>query len=436
MKPHLYLIGIGGVGMVWIADYALAQGWEVSGSDLSESPVTRRLQGAGAHVHIGAAADQIPEGVTEAVVSSAITPNSPSYPEYAALLERAIPVVKRAPWIGKLTRRMRTIAVAGAHGKTTTSAMLGWILTEAGLDPTVFTGSTVAGWEGTKIGKSDILVLEADEFDRSFHQFYPEIAIILNIDLDHTDCYPGGLPEIEHSFRRFLRNVSKERGIVIAYGRDGHIRKVTRGFKHKLHWYDEKRLWPGLKLQQPGLHVVLNATAAAKAAHELGVSSAVIQKALASFPGTGRRFELVGEWGKMTWYDDYAHHPRELAATLQALREKFPNERTVVVFQPHQKRRTLDLLSDFARAFDAHPPTELIIAPIYAVAGREEAIEVSSADLVREILTKKVRMSVQLASSVEELEEQLRVAIEQPGVLVTVGAGSIRALVQKWQEPN
>jgi UDP-N-acetylmuramate--alanine ligase len=434
-QPHLYLVGIAGVGMVWIADYALAQGWQVSGSELAESATTKRLQAAGANIHIGCDADKIPTDITEAIITSAITATSPSFAEYEALQKRQISMLKRAEWVGKMTKQKRTIAVAGTHGKTTTTAMIGWILQQAGLDPTVFVGGALTAWDSvTLIGKSEFLVLEADEYDRSFHQFFPEIAVLLNIDLDHTDYYTKGLPEVEHSFKRFLRNLVHRHGMVVAYGRDKSIRKIVRGFKFRFRWYDEKNLWPGLKLLQPGMHYLLNATAAARVAHELGVGQKVIRKALATFPGVQRRLEMVGQWNQVEWIDDYAHHPREISATLAGLKERYGVRRLTVVFQPHQKARTEELLEEFGRCFDVATPDELILAPIYQVAGRENDSAISSADIATEIAKKTpARMTVQVATTSEELENMVKKVTETSGIMVSMGAGDIRARMEGWR---
>ena len=431
--PHLYLIGIGGVGMLWIADLALSRGWQVSGSDLVSSPGTQRLQAAGATIHYGVDPTAIPADVTEAVINSAITPSSPSYPELAELERRKIPYVKRAVWLGKITRQMTTIAVCGAHGKTTTTAMIGWILEKAGLDPTVFVGGTVNLWGGTRIGKSQYLVIEADEYDRSFHQFTPQMAVVLNIDLDHEDYYTGGIAEIEHSYRRFLRNLPTKTGLVVGYGKDGRIRKVCRGFSYRFRWYDEEHLWPGLRLPVPGKHLELNATAAARIAHELGVSQEVIKEALATFPGVGRRFEHLGVWEGVEVYDDYAHHPQELAATLSTLAKKFPGKKTTLIFQPHQKARTKNLLKEFGRAFDESPPSRLILAPIYQVAGREEDIAVTSGDVASEIKKKlPAGLQLEVAEDESQLEQLAREAAKNSEVLVVAGAGSIRRFLENW----
>lgn len=432
MQRHLYLIGIGGVGMLWIADFALKQGWKVSGSDVAETAEVKRLQQAGANIHIGVDPSAIPADVTEAIMTAAATPNSPSYPEFEELTKRGVPIVKRAQWIGKLTKQYFTISVAGAHGKTTTTAMIGWILEKAGLDPTVFVGGSLAPWQGTRIGQGKYLVLESDEFDRSFHNFYPQIAVLLNIDLDHTDYYTKGLPEIEQSFRRFLRNLPMHTGIVVGYGRDGKVRKAVRGFKYKTRWYDEEHLWPGIRVPQPGLHNLLNATAAARVAHELGIPQQVIKEALATFPGAGRRFEYLGKWNQVELYDDYAHHPKEIRATLAGVREKFPREHVTLVFQPHQKARTQALLAEFATAFDDNYPDELILAPIYHVAGREEGIDITSQAIADKMKPHR-EGRVTVAATNAELEHLVRAASEKPGVLMVMGAGNIRALVDTWR---
>lgn len=420
--------------MLWIADYALAQGWKVSGSDLADGPALERLRQKGALIHIGVDASAIPADVTEAVITSAITESAPHFPEYEEIVRRKLPVVKRALWIGKITKRYYTIAVCGSHGKTTTTALIGWILDQAGLDPTVFVGGTVGAWEGTRIGQGKYLVIEADEFDRSFHHFFPKIAVVLNIDLDHTDYYRGGIEEIEHAYRRFLRNLPpKSEGMVIGYGRDGRVRKAVRGFKYRERWYDEAHLWPGIHPPQPGQHMLLNATAAARVAHELGVDHDTIKRAIAHFPGAGRRFEALGTWKQVELYDDYAHHPRELKAFLAALAERYPNTPTTVVFQPHQKARTKALLTDFGRVLDDNPPTSFILAPIYFVAGREDAIDVSSEDIAKEIAKKPVSSTVLVAGNRDELEKLVREAADKPGVLAVVGAGDIRTMLDQWR---
>lgn len=354
-------------------------------------------------------------------------------------------MVKRAVWLGHLTRSAHTIAISGAHGKTTVTAMVGWILDRAGLDPTIFCGGSVSAWDNaTRIGTGDYLVIEADEFDRSFHQFYPQIAVVLNIDLDHTDYYTGGLPEIRASYRRFLRNLPsgvhaspRGRGILVANATDPNVRQVTRGFKYAYRFVDPKTTWPGLKLKVPGRHMLYNATVAARVAHELGVSQEIILKALAEYPGVSRRFEHLGKWNASDLYDDYAHHPTEVAATLEALREGWSKEggtKTTVVFQPHQKARTRELLKEFGRCFDQNPPDHLILAPIYQVAGRETDIKVRSediADIIRTSLPRGLTLSVAVDN--DELRNLVEAASQEPGVLVLMGAGNIRSLADQWR---
>jgi UDP-N-acetylmuramate--alanine ligase len=431
---HVYLVGAGGVGMLWIADYALKMGWKLSGSDAADSAGVRRLQALGADIHIGTDPSAIPADVTEAVMTAAATPSSPSFPEVEELRRRGVPIVKRSEWIGKLTKGKFTICVAGAHGKTTTTAMLGWILDHAGLDPTVFVGGSLPAWNNeTKIGQGKYLVLEADEYDRSFHRFYPQMAILLNIDLDHTDYYTGGIVEIEKSYRRFLRNLPFRKGLVVAYGKDARLRKLCKGFSYRVRWYDEEHLWPGLKLPQPGLHYRLNATAAARIAHEIGVSQKDIVDALATFPGVGRRFEQKGTWNKAVVYDDYAHHPREVTAQLKAMRERFPHEKLTVIFQPHQKARTQALLADFGRAFDEAAPDRLILAPIFFVAGREDGIEISIDDVAAEVRKKPIGFELQVAQTMEELEGLARAASADSDILMTVGAGNLPNYLERWR---
>lgn len=448
-QKHLYIIGIGGVGTVWIADWALERGWKVSGSDISESASTKRLSESGANIHYGTNPELIPEDITEAVITSAITESSPSYPEYLELKKRklpngrAIPINKRAKWIGKITRQSFTIGISGTHGKTTTTAMVGWILDRAGLDPTVFVGGTLKDWGAkTKIGKSNILVIEADEYDRSFHNFKCQMVAILNIDTDHLDYYKGGLPEIEHSFKRFLRNLpsrpeqiikpegiknyKNQKGIVVGLNSPS-VRKICKSFAYKFRFYDQKNIWAGLQLRVPGYFNLLNATAAAKICHEIGVSKKIINEALAEFPGVNKRFEYVGKWNKVEVYDDYAHHPSEIAATLSAIRERFPKEHVTLIFQAHQKARVQALLKEFGRCFDQNSPDTLILAPIYQVAGREVAdINISNQDMAREVGPKAISPEDNI-----ELEKIVIEESKKPGILVTMGAGNIRQLVEK-----
>lgn len=445
MSKHIYLVGAGGVGMLWIADYALRQGWQVSGSDVSDSAALQRLIQTGAVIHIGSDPSQIPEGVTEAVITAAATPSSPSFPEVQELERRGVPISKRAQWIGKLTKQHFTIAVAGAHGKTTTTAMIGWILDQAGLDPTVFVGGSLTAWgNATRIGSSQYLVIEADEYDRSFHNFYPQIAVVLNIDKDHTDYYTKGLPEIEQSYKRFLRNLpsgvhatSKGQGVLIGNAQDGRLRKIARGFKYTMRWQSTAEFYPGIHPTQPGKHVLFNASCAARVAHELGITQAVIQKALASFPGVGRRFEYMGKWNRAEWYDDYAHHPAEVAATLQAAREAWPKggkTKLTAVFQPHQKARTQELLNEFAHCFDKDMPDHLILAPIFHVPGREVGIEIESSAIAQKMNHLYDKIRVEVAGDTAELQQLVTAAVGQEGILITMGAGDLRSLCSGWRD--
>jgi UDP-N-acetylmuramate--alanine ligase len=431
MKPseHYYFVGIGGVGMQWLADYALYCGAQVSGSDLVESSALTRLRNKGANIHSGENVQAIPHGVTVGVINSAITPSSPSYAEVVALRKRGIPVVKRAEVVGEMTRRMTTICIAGTHGKTSTTALLGWILDQAGLDPTIFTGGSIAGYDGTRIGKGP-LVLEADEYDRSFHRFSYDMAAILNIEADHQDCYAQGLPEIEQSFHRFLRNKKHTPAVVLGYGKSASIRKVVRGFDLKLRWYDENSLWPGLRLGKPGLHMRLNATVAAKIAHELGVSTTVIKKAIASFPGVARRYEQLGKHYRAMVIDDYAHHPTEITATLAGHREVYRDEKTILFFQPHQVLRTKTLFSEFVHALANAPVQGLVITPIFEAIGRDTGVGVSNKDLVQAI-SERATFPVHAATNAE-LRTLFEAACGQAEVVLCMGAGNLRSQVQSW----
>lgn len=381
LKPKtVHLVGVGGDALNYLAQLLSVYGFDVSGCDLKENQKTDLLRSKNIDVQIGNSSSHISKDLDEVIISSAVKPESVGWQEVEAARRLKIPVVKREVYWQKLMRCGTGIAVAGTHGKTTTTAMIGYILQEAGFDPTVMVGGFVRQFKGTvRIGKLDYIVVEADEYDRAFLKTAPKIAVITNIDLDHLDCYGGGLPEIRQAFKKFIRLLPAKEGILIAYGKDPNIRQIAKSFDLKYRFYDEDHLWPGLKLKIPGVHNLLNATAAARVAHELGVDQRTIKYALNHFQGVSRRQEYLGKISQTLVYDDYAHHPREIVATITALRNLYPQKKILAIFQPHQKRRTFELLADFSESLKLADLS--LVAPLFAVAGREDDLKISSKDI-------------------------------------------------------
>ena len=371
---HIHLIGIGGAGMGGIAEVLVNLGYKVQGSDLRANAVTARLQKMGVRIFIGHAAAQV-EGADVVVVSTAV---GPANPELLAAQQARIPVVPRAEMLAELMRFRQGIAVAGTHGKTTTTSLVASVLAEGGLDPTsVIGGQLKSAGSNARLGTGRFLVAEADESDASFLHLQPVIAIVTNIDNDHLITHGGDFDKLRQSFVAFLHNLpfyglavlcsddAEVRGILPQVGRpmiryglneDADLRAVglvRQGARTRFEVLREGRKPLAVTLNLAGLHNVRNALAAIAVATELGVADAAIQRALESFQGIGRRFETIGEVktpaGRVTIVDDYGHHPTEIEATLEAARQAWPGRRLVLAFQPHRYTRTHDLIDDFGR---------------------------------------------------------------------------------------
>jgi UDP-N-acetylmuramate--alanine ligase len=368
----IHFVGIGGAGMSGIAEVLLDYDLEVSGSDLIESETTQRLRKIGAKIDIGHSPEHV-DGVDLVVVSSAVAEQNP---EVRAAREHNITVVGRAEMLGELMRLKYGIAVAGTHGKTTTTSLVGTLLTEAGLDPTVIVGGRLrVSGTGARLGKSDYLVAEADEYDRSFLRLQPIVAVITNIDREHLDTY-GTLEEIREAFVTFACKVPFFGQVIVCLD-DPNIqqimprladrRVVTYGLSPQadLTLVDLERVGIGcrftvlspengplgkIELPMPGMHNVRNALAAISVGLSMELEFDAISQALAGFSGVHRRFELVGDWRGSRVVDDYAHHPTEVAATLEAARSAFPGSRIWAIFQPHLFSRTRDQAEEFGRA--------------------------------------------------------------------------------------
>jgi UDP-N-acetylmuramate--alanine ligase len=446
----IHLVGIGGVGMGGIAEVLLNLGYQVQGSDLKESRVTRRLMKQGAHIYIGHQAENI-SGADVVVVSTAIDNGNP---ESSAAREQRIPVVRRAEMLAELMRFRHGIAVSGTHGKTTTTSLIASVLAEAGEDPTfVIGGRLVSADANARLGTGRYLVAEADESDASFTHLQPMLSVITNIDKDHMETYGGDLDKLHTAFIEFVHNLPFY-GLAIVCLDDPGVRSILPELKRATLTYgvdpdadiratsienDGIRsiitvARPGceevlhLTLGFPGHHNVLNALAAVAVAHELELDDASLQRALAEFEGIDRRLQIIAEEqtqaGRVLFVDDYAHHPTEIAATLDAVRQAWPERRHVVVFQPHRYSRTRDLLDDFAEVLSG--ADRLLVTEVYA-AGEEPIASADGRSICRAIRSRGKVEPVFVAEP-ENLAAELGPLLEDGDVVLTLGAGSIGAV--------
>lgn len=460
---NIHLIGIGGSGMGGIAEVLLNLGYDVTGSDIRENSVTRRLEENGAKVSIGHAA----ENVTKAdavVVSSAVNEENP---EVIAARENRIPVVPRAEMLSELMRFRIGIAIAGTHGKTTTTSLVASVLAEAKLDPTYVIGGRLnSSASHAKLGLGQYLVAEADESDASFLYLQPTMAVVTNIDADHLSTYGGDFEKLKDTFAEFLHHLPFY-GLAVLCTDNETVREllpqvtrpvVTYGIDNEadVMAYDieqngtkvsfkVKRRGRGsnkqakndlqVTLNLPGNHNVLNALATIAIAEELEIEDKYIQSALESFQGIGRRFQMNGSLqkqdGETLFVDDYGHHPIELEATLQAARASYPDKRLVLVFQPHRFSRTRDLFDDFAHVLSS--VDSLVLAEVYA-AGEEKIGGADGRSLARAI-RQRGKVDPVFVEDLEELPEVLSGMLNGNEVVLTMGAGSIgtaaKGLVKK-----
>jgi UDP-N-acetylmuramate--alanine ligase len=435
---HVHLIGIGGIGLSAIARVLRGWGYQVSGSDLQPSALTERMAAEGIRVSAGHQAQNV-SGADLVVVSSAIPDDNP---ELLEARRRSLPVLKREQFLGDLTAGKVTIAVAGTHGKTTTSAMIAWILLQAGLDPTFIVGGVIQNLEtNARAGTGSQFVIEADEYDRAFLGLRPDLAVVTAVEHDHPDCYPT-FGEMLDAFTDFVSRVVPG-GMLIVCGEDvgaGHLaercagpelRVETYGLSDDWDWWAEgvhlgnhaafqvkrpRRTLGTCALQVPGRHNVLNALAALAVCVEVGVEFDQAAAALTRFRGTERRFQVKGQAGGITVVDDYAHHPTEIRVTLEAARVKYPGRRIWGVFQPHTYSRTRTLMDEFAQAFGN--ADRVLVTGIYA-AREQNTLGVSGASLVNLMDHPNAQYVGTLDNAVDILLEQV-----QPGdVVITLGAG-------------
>ena len=447
----IHFVGIGGSGMGGIAEVLLNLGYHVQGSDLKPNAVTQRLAKLGAQIRIGHAAEHVGKADV-LVVSTAVQADNP---EVVEAKSRRLPIVQRAVMLGELMRFRYAIAVAGTHGKTTTTSMVASILAEGGLDPTFVIGGRLKSADSNaRLGTGKYLVAEADESDASFMHLQPMIAIVTNVDNDHLATHEGDFERLKQSFIDFLHNLPfyglavmcaddpiaksllpRINRPFVTYGiedQDVDIRAVNivrQGVQTRFDVQRKGARTLSVQLNLPGTHNVLNSLAAIAVAQELEVRDAAIQAALASFHGVDRRLQQYGDVetsaGKVTLIDDYGHHPTELAATLEAIRQGWPNRRILLAFQPHRYTRTRDLLDDFARVLSANADA-LIVTEVYAAG--EAPIAGADGKAICRAVRSHGRVEPVFVEKVDELPRALIQIARDGDVIVTMGAGSIGGL--------
>jgi UDP-N-acetylmuramate--alanine ligase len=457
----IHFIGIGGSGMSGIAEVLLNLGFEVSGSDLASNAITKRLQGFGATVYQGHASEYLSDADV-VVVSSAI---NEANPEIMAARARKVPVIPRAVMLAELMRFKQGIAVAGTHGKTTTTSLIASILAEADMDPTfVIGGKLEAASANARLGTGEWIVVEADESDASFLHLTPILAVVTNIDQDHMDTYEHSFDKLKTAFVEFLQQIPFW-GMAVLCIDDPNVREIlprvtrpvtTYGTHEeaairaenivadhgKMHFTlvrkNGKTLRNEITLNLPGHHYVLNALAAIAIATELNVPDAAILKALAEFRGVGRRFERYGEIptnngqqpGHFTLVDDYGHHPIEMQAVIAAARGAFPDRRLVLAFQPHRYTRTRDCFEDFVKVLST--VDALLLTEVYA-AGEAPIVAADTRSLIRAIRVNG-KIEPRFVETTDELPATILESVQPGDVVVVMGAGNIGSVAAKTRE--
>ena len=445
---HIHFVGIGGAGMSGIAEVLKNQGYEVSGSDIKDSPVTGRLRSLGVEVQIGhreensAKADVV-------VVSTAVASDNP---EVSAARSRRVPIVPRAEMLAEIMRYRHGIAIAGTHGKTTTTSLIASVLGEAGLDPTfVIGGKLNSAGTNAQLGGSRYLVAEADESDASFLHLTPVISVVTNIEADHMDTYGGDIEKLKQTFVDFLHNLPFY-GVAVMCVDDAYVREIiprisraiiTYGIDNLEADYRAEEIYsdglktrfvvrrPGgrpdlqVELKMPGRHNVLNALAAIAVATDEGVDDQAICSGLAGFAGVGRRFQVYGEYqieqGSVTLVDDYGHHPTEVQAVIRAAREAWPGRRIVMLYQPHRFSRTRDLYEDFVRVLSE--VDALLLMEVYAAG--ESAIPGADSRALCRSIRQRGNVEPVFVEKNDNIESVLSNVLHDGDLLITQGAGDI-----------
>lgn len=446
---RIHFIGIGGAGMCGIAEVLLNQGYLISGSDLREGPVVTRLRDLGAEVAIGHSADNI-AGVDVVVVSTAIDPKNP---ELRAAREKRIPIVRRAEMLAEIMRYRHGIAIAGAHGKTTTTSLIASLLAEAGRDPTYVIGGLLnSSGSNAGLGTSRYLVAEADESDASFLHLQPMVSVVTNIDADHMETYGGDFRKLQQTYVQFLHNLPFY-GVAVVCVDDKPVCEIlldigrptlTYGFSEQADFrivdVTQNRMQSTftvlrpenapitVSINLPGLHNVQNATAAIAVATDEGVDDDVIVRALAKFQGVGRRFQVYGEYpvgtGQAMLVDDYGHHPREVESVINAVRKGWPERRLVMIYQPHRYTRTRDLYEDFVAVLSK--VDVLLLLDVYS-AGETFIAGADSRALARSI-RQRGQVDPVFVDSIEAVPTVLAPLLRAGDIVVTQGAGNVGSL--------
>ncbi len=453
---NIHFVGVGGSGMSGIAEVLVNLNYSVSGSDINDGPVTQRLRDAGINVVIGHHLDNI-QGSDVVVVSTAIDRTNP---EVSGAIDAGIPVIPRAEMLGELMRFQQGIAVAGTHGKTTTTSLVSAILIAGDLDPTFVVGGLInSAGVNAKLGQGDYLVAEADESDASFLNLKPEMAIVTNIDEDHMITYEGDLGTLKKTFVTFLQNLPFY-GLAVMCEDDANVRSirdqihkpmVSYGLSEESDYraYDlvqsgqvmnfkvsrpNQEVDLAVELSIPGEHNVLNATAAIAIASHLGVSDEAIQSGLKSFQGVGRRFQVLGDielnGKKITIVDDYAHHPVELNATLTAARGCWQDRRLLAVFQPHRYSRTYDLFDDFVTVLAEQQ--DLLLCDVYPAG--EQPISGATGQALSQAIRVRGTSNPVFVPELEELASVMSPLIQDGDVVLAMGAGSIGKAIKQLYE--
>lgn len=441
---HIHFVGIGGIGMSGIAELLLNLGYRVSGSDLRRSDITRRLKELGGTVYEGHTAPQI-QGADVVVISSAVKEDNP---EVMAANEAGIPVIARAEMLAELMRLKYGVAIAGAHGKTTTTNLVSAVLAQGGLDPTIVIGGKLKSLgTNARLGEGDFLVAEADESDGSFLRMTPSIAVVTNIDLEHLDHYDG-IEDIKRCFAEFVNKVPfyglgvlcldnehvqdlipeiKKRFVTYGLSRQADYRAKdlrSEGMKSRFTVLRHGEKLGEITLNMPGRHNVTNALAAVATGCELSIDFDQIRRALEQTAGVARRMEIKAEVSDITIMDDYGHHPTEIRATLDAVRETYPDRRLTVIFQPHRYSRTQALFDDFTRAF--YESDRLFVLPIYA-AGEAPISGVDGISLCEGVKAHGHRQVVCVSEHTDPLP-LIQASLAPGDVVLTLGAGDVYRL--------
>ncbi|MDF1497188.1 MAG: UDP-N-acetylmuramate--L-alanine ligase [Patescibacteria group bacterium] len=469
---HVHLIGIGGINMSAVAKILLKSGITVTGSDVHESEITREMQNLGIKVTIGPHDERNVPVKCDGVIHTSAAPET--NPERIAAKNRNIIDINNFEWMGAWFKKSRTVVVAGTHGKSTVTALLGMMCIEGGLDPTVIVGSKVPGWvnHNLHLGNSDLVIIEGDEYAKHFLEFHPEALIINNMELDHTDVY-ANIDELRKTFERLIRqtkigativaNAEFEQTVeaikpllvtqklnVNYFSRPNRSKIELRTKNKEQHLSDVTIKWKYEKLQVAiktgndelnltsdliGEYNGLNLTSAALMAQHLGASNEAIQKVAQTFPGIWRRMELIGEYKGVNIYSDYGHHPSAVSAVVTAVREAYPEKRLVLCFQPHHKNRTKNLWLDFISCFDR--ADVLVLCEIYDVAGRasSEDAGVTSAKLLEEIKARDIARPLdrmEFAPNPESAVNQTLKLLKDGDICIFMGAGDIDSVLRVY----